>query len=47
MNKVFDTKVRFFLLSFITILAINMNLSAKDIPADIRDKVSGWAGGGY
>ena len=45
MNKVFDTKVRFFLLSFITILAINMNLSAKDIPADIRDKVSGWAGG--
>lgn len=46
MSRFYDTKAKFFLLSFLTILAITMNLSAKEIPADIIDGVFGWAGGG-
>ena len=39
-------KIIFFLLSFFTILALNINLSAKGISADIIDETFGWAGGG-
>ena len=38
-------KIIFFLLSFFTILALNINLSAKGISADIIDETFGWAGG--